>query len=141
MTERYPTESIPGALERLIEAWHEVDEAGSLLEEYQRANPPPSAPREFGVDTLQDYHRDRMKHEAGLEQAKGKLDASLERYRACATEVRLFLPERRRLYYEYQGEREDLAGRYIIQDTGRRLTIEPYTDARRRGPGAYEGRL
>jgi hypothetical protein len=140
MTQPYPAEEIPGALARLLEARHDLDEADRQLEEYRSANPPPSARRELSVDTLQDYHRDRMKYEAGLEGARGKQDASLERYEACLDEVRLFLPKRRRLHYEYQGEREDLAGRYIIEDTGRRLIIEPYPHARHRGPGAYGGR-
>jgi hypothetical protein len=137
MAERYPAEEIPGALARLLEAQHDLDEADRQLEEYRRANPPPSARRELSVDILQDYHRDRMNYEAGLEAAQGKLEASRERYEASLTEVRLFLPERRRLHYEYQGERENLAGRYIIEDTGRRLTIQPYADARRRAPGVY----
>jgi hypothetical protein len=132
MTQQYPAENIPGALARLIEAWHNRGEAERQLEEYERTNPQPAIPREpLSVDSLQDYHRRRMKFEAEHEEAKGKVKAPREHYEELQREVRLFLPQRRRVYYDYQGEQENLAGRYVILDIGRQLRIEPFTDARR----------
>jgi hypothetical protein len=140
MTERYSAEDIPRALDQLLEAWRDQGEARNQLEAYRSVNPKPHAPADLDLDTLQDYHRRRMRYEAGLEQASLKLETSLRDYTETQDDVRGFLPRNRRLIYEYQGAREDIAGRYIIQDTGRRFIIEPYNAARRGGPGAYGGR-
>jgi hypothetical protein len=138
MAQQYPPERIPGTLERLIEAWRDHGEAERQLEEYQRTNPRPAIPREpLSVDSLQDYHRERMEYEAELKEVRNREETSHEHHTKLQDEVRLFLPKRRRLFYEYQGAREDLAERYIVQDTGRRMIIEPYDDARRRGSGAH----
>jgi hypothetical protein len=139
MSQQYPAQEIPGALDRLIEAWHDHEEASRELEEHKRTNQKPPVPSDpLDVDTLQDYHRRRMEHEAGLEEPTRKLDTARKNYEKLQDEVRRFLPQGR-LFYEYQGARAELADRYLIQDTGIRFTIEPYTDARRRGLGVYGG--
>jgi hypothetical protein len=139
MTERYSAEDIPGVLDRLIEAWHDHSEAAKQLEEYQRDTPQPQTPGDpLDVDTLQVYHRRKMNYEAGLKKAKRKLTTSREHYAKLQGEVRLFLPQGRYLFHEYQGARDDIKGsRYVIQYRGREFTIEPYSDARRRGLGVY----
>jgi hypothetical protein len=128
MSQQYPADGIPGGLDRLIETWRDHGEAAKQLEDYRRGNPPPQAPRDLDLDTLQDYHRRRMRYVAGLEQANLKLETSLRGYEDAQDDVRRFLPAGCRLLYEYQGAREDVAGHYLIQYRRTRFTIEPYRD-------------
>jgi hypothetical protein len=126
MTPQYSAEDIPDALDRLIEACRDHGEATNQLEDYRRTNPQPQAPPDLDLATLQDYDRSRTRYEAGLNQANLKLQRSLSEYTDAQHDVQRFLPEGRRLLYEYQGAREDIAGRHLIQYRGRRFTIEPY---------------
>ena len=138
MTQKYPAQDIPATLARLIEAWHAHREAVQQLEEYRRANPPPPVPDgPLSVDALQAYHSRRMTYEAGLEEANGKVEATRGHLAELETEVQLFLPRGPRLLYEYQGARENVAGRYIIQHRLGRLTIRPHEAGPRMLPHHY----
>jgi len=134
MSVRYSAEDIPGALDRLIEAWLGLSPARRELEQYKLRNSPPQRHVDFNVEGLQDYHRRRLEYEAGLEDAKIKVETARQKYESAQEEVQTFLPESSRLLYEYQGERPDIKGeRYIIQYRGSRFTVEPHTDAIREG--------
>jgi hypothetical protein len=143
MTERYSAEDIPGVLDRLIEAWHDHEEASRQLEEYKRDNPQPRTPGSpIDVDTLQVYHRRKMNYEAGLKKANSERETARKHFEELQEEVRLFLPQGPRVRHKYEGGRDDIKGsRYVIQYRGREFIIEPYSEARRRGgPGVDGGR-
>jgi hypothetical protein len=125
MPQQYSAEDIPDALDRLIEAWRDEGEARNQLADYRRANPQPQAPPDLDLGTLQEYHRSRMRYVVGLNQANLRLETALSDYAAARDDVQRFLPEGHRLLYEYQGARVDIAGRFLIQYSGKRLTIEP----------------
>jgi hypothetical protein len=115
-----PTGSVwPAALDGLVEAWIDREEARWRLEKFRGGRVPPVAPVRFEYsDAYTEHHRRRQFYEAELGNLEGDLALAESRYSEAAGLVpEEVLPEGAPpLRHAYGGEREELRGRrYAIE--------------------------
>jgi hypothetical protein len=114
------------ALDRLVEAWRDLEDARRRLDGFRASQAPPVAPVRFGgPDDAVEHHRRRQLHEAELGDREGDLAAAERRYSEAARRLAgPALSEDEPLRHEYGGERAEMRGeRYVIERGAGGVTV------------------
>jgi hypothetical protein len=97
---------------RLVEAEFDTREAQERLERARQTNdPPPIAPSEFeNLEAFRDFLEAKRSHEDLLQLIMSQRDEAKALYDEAESALRVTLPENTPLHYDYEGNRQELAG-------------------------------
>ena len=97
---------------RLVEAEFDTREAHERLERARQMNdPPPIAPSEFeNLDAFRAFLEAKRSHEDLLQLLMAQREEAKAVYDEAESALRVTLPENTPLHYDYEGNRQELAG-------------------------------
>ena len=117
-------EQVRGVVNQLVEAEFDQTEAESRLRRFRESiDPPPRPPSEFkDLQAFLDFYEEKQRREDEERSLKTQFDGAKEAYNQAESTLRGILPENTPLHYDYEGERQELAGvqfRIVRQHLGR----------------------
>jgi len=105
-------EQVRDLVNRLVEAEFDTREAHERLERARQTNdPPPIAPSEFeNLEAFRDFLEAKRSHEDLLQLLMAQREEAKAMYDEAESALRVTLPENTPLHYDYEGNRQELAG-------------------------------
>ena len=116
-------EQVRDLVNQLVESEFDYSEARKRLDRFEQTNdPPPRAPSEFAtLEAFLDFHDAKSRHEGELQISMTQRDEAKALYDLSKDALRVVLPDNTPLHYDYEGDRQELAGvRFTI--TNRHLS-------------------
>jgi hypothetical protein len=116
-------EQVHDLVNRLVEAEFDTREAHERLERARQTNdPPPIAPSEFeNPEAFSDFLAAKRSHEDLLQLLMAQREEAKALYDEAESALRAALPENTPLHYDYEGNRQELAGLHF-KITNQRLS-------------------
>jgi hypothetical protein len=124
-------EQVRDLVNQLVESEFDYSEAQKRLDRFEQTNdPPPRASSEFAtLEAFLDFHEAKSRHEGELQILMTQRDEAKALYDLSKDALRVALPENTPLHYDYEGNRQELAGvRFTItnqplRERGTQITI------------------
>jgi|SRR5215207_4652029 len=106
------SEQVRDLVNQLVEAEFDSREAHERLDRARQTNdPPPIAPSEFeNLEAFRDFLEAKRRHEDLLQILMTQRDEAKALYDEAERALRVTLPENTSLHYDYEGNRQELAG-------------------------------
>ena len=120
-------EQVHETINQLVEAYHAEPQARERLTDFTTTNERPLEPDQFpNLVAFLNFHDERRRYDDTLLSLRREV-ANLEVARKDAEQELLrILPPNRPLYYDYEGERQDLTGmQFKIVNQHRTIMISP----------------
>jgi hypothetical protein len=105
-------EQVRGAVNQLVEAEFDQTQAESRIERFRESiDPPPRPPDEFNdLQSFLDFYEEKHGREDEERSLRAQLDDAREAYNQAESALRGMMPENTPLHFDYEGERQELAG-------------------------------
>jgi len=105
-------EQVRGVVNQLVEAEFDQTQAESRLKRFTESiDPPPRPPGEFrNLQSFLDFYEEKQGREDEEQSLRAQLDSAKGAYNQAESTLRGMMPDNTPLHYDYEGEREELAG-------------------------------
>jgi hypothetical protein len=120
-------EQVHETINQLVEAYHAEPQARERLTDFMTTNERPLEPDQFpNLVAFLNFHDERRRYDDTLLSLRREV-ANLEvAHKDAEQELLRILPPNRPLYYDYEGERQDLTGmQFKIVNQHRTIMISP----------------
>jgi hypothetical protein len=105
-------EHVRSVVNQLVEAEFDQTQAESRLKRFTESiDPPPRPPSEFkDLQSFLDFYEEKQGREDEEQSLRAQLDSAKGAYNQAESTLRGMMPDNTPLHYDYEGEREELAG-------------------------------
>jgi hypothetical protein len=118
-------EQVHETINRLLEAELDSREPVEHLGRFRQTHDSPPKPDEFeNLAAFLNFYEAKRRYEAERQSLKNQREEAKESYKQAERTLRSILPENTPLHYDYEGNRQELAGqRFTLVNQHRQITV------------------